>query len=89
MRGLRTEVESESDLEAVPRPLKERAELVLKDLEERTTTGLAALDLLEALAGEKEAAVATVKNSTLPPRAFGAYWTLKDNSALESAGVSA
>ncbi len=89
VRGLRTEVESESDLEAVLRPLKERAELVLKDLEERTTTGLAALDLLEALAGEKEAAVAAVKNSTLPPRAFGVYWTLKDNSALESAGVSA
>ena len=89
VRGLRTEVESESELEAVLRPLKERAELVLKDLEERTTTGLAALDLLEALAGEKEAAVAAVKNSTLPPRVFGVYWTLKDNSALESAGVGA
>ena len=40
------------------RPLKERAENVLKGLEERTTTGLAAMDLLEALAKEKEAAVA-------------------------------
>ena len=89
VRGLRTEVENESELEAVLRPLKERAEHVLKDLEERTTTGLAALDLLEALAGEKEAAVTAVKNSTLPPKVFGVYWTLKDNSALESAGVSA
>ena len=89
VRGLRTEVENESELEAVLRPLKERAERVLQDLEERTTTGLAALDLLEALAGEKEAAVAAVKNSTLLPRVFGVYWTLKDNSALESAGVSA
>ena len=89
VRGLRTKVGGELEPEAVLRPLKERAELVLKDLEERTITGLAALDLLEALAREKEAAVAAVKNSTLPPRVFGVYWTLKDNPALESAGVSA
>ena len=89
VRGLRAEVERESELEAVLRPLKERAELVLKDLEERTTTGLAAMDLLEALAKEKEKAVATARDSTLPPRVFGVYWTLKDNPALESAGVSA
>ncbi len=89
VRGLRAQVENESELEAVLRPLKERAELVLRDLEERTTTGLAALDLLEALAREKEVAVTAVKNSTLPPRVFSVYWTLKDNSALESAGVSA
>ena len=49
VRGLQKEVESEPGLEAVLRPLKERAERVLKGLEERTTTGLAAMDLLEAL----------------------------------------
>ena len=42
VRGLQTEVESEAGLESVLRPLKERAESVLKGLEERTTTGLAA-----------------------------------------------
>ncbi len=89
VRGLREEVESESELEAVLRPLKERAELVLKDLEERTTTGLAALDQLEALAKDKGNAVAAARDSTLTPRAFSVYWTLKDNPALESAGVSA
>ena len=89
VRGLRTEVESESELEVVLRPLKERAERVLKDLEERTTTGLAALDQLEALAREKENAVAAARDSTLTPRVFGVYWALKDNPALESAGVSA
>ena len=89
VRGLQTEVESEPGLEAVLRPLKERAEHVLKGLEERTTTGLAAMDLLEALAKEKEASVAAARESTLPPRAFGVYWTLKDDAAVQAAGVSA
>ena len=89
VRGLEAEVESEPGLESVLRPLKERAEYVLKGLEERTTTGLAAMDMLEALAKEKDAAVAVARDSTLPPRAFGVYWTLKDDAALQAAGVSA
>ena len=78
VRGLQTEVESEPGLESV-----------LKGLEERTTTGLAAMDLLEALAKEKEASVAAARESTLPQRAFGVYWTLKDDAALQAARVSA
>ena len=89
VRGLQAEVESEPGMEAVLRPLKERAESVLKGLEERTTTGLAAMDLLEALAKEKEAAVVVARDSTLPPRAFGVYWTLKEDAALQATGVSA
>ena len=89
VRGLQAEVESDPGLESVLRPLKERAESVLKDLEARTTTGLAALDMLETLAKEKETAVAAARDSTLPPRAFGVYWTLKDDVALRAAGVSA
>ena len=89
VRGLQTEVESEPGLESVLRPLKERAESVLKALEERTTTGLAAMDLLEALAKEKEAAVVAARDSTLPPRAFGVYWTLREDAALQAAGVRA
>ena len=82
-------MESEPGLESVLRPLKERAESVLKGLEERTTSGLAAMDILETLAKEKEAAVVAARDSTLPPRAFGVYWTLKDKPALQAAGVSA
>ena len=89
VRGLQAEADSEPGLESVLRPLKERAEDVLKGLEERTTTGLAAMDLLEALANEKEAAVAAARDSTLPLRAFGVYWALKDDAALQAAGVSA
>ncbi len=89
VRGLQTEVENEPELESVLRPLKERAESVLKGLEERTTTGLAAMDMLEALAREKEAAAAAARDSVLPQRAFGVYWTLKDDAALLAAGVNA
>ena len=70
VRGLQKEVESEPGLEAVLLPLKERAEHVLKGLEERTTSGLAAMDMLEALAKEKEATVAAATDSTLPPEGF-------------------
>ena len=47
------------------------------------------MDVLEVLAREKESALAAAKDSALPPRAFGVYWTLKDDSALKAAGVSA
>ena len=89
VRGLQAEVESEPGLESVLRPLKERAEHVLKDLEDRTTTGLAAMEILEGLAREKDVAVSAASDSTLPPKAFGVYWTLKDDPALTAAGVSA
>ena len=76
--GLQAEVESEPRLESV-----------LKDLEARTTTGIAALDMLETLAKEKETVVAAARDSALPPRAFGVYWTLKDDANLEAAKVKA
>lgn len=89
VRGLQQEVENEPELEAVLRPLKERAEHILKGLEERTTTGLAAMDLLAALAREKEAAVAAAGDSGLSPRAFGVLWALRDNARLKTAGIVA
>ena len=89
VRGLRQEVENRPNLEAVLRPLKERAESILKELEERKTTGLAAMDRLAALAGEKEAAMEAARNSGLSPRAFGVHWALKDHAELKAAGVAA
>ena len=89
VRGFQTEVERETDLEAVLRPLKERAEQILQGLEERTTTGLAAMDMLDAIAKDKEDAETAAENSALPPRAFSVYWTLKDDEALQAAGVDA
>ena len=89
VRGLRQEISSDPDLEPVLLPLKERAERILKDLEDRKTTGLAAMDRLTVLAQEKEAAIAAARNSGLSPRAFGVYWALKDDEGLRVADVVA
>ncbi len=89
VRGLQREVENDSELEAVLRPLKERAERVLEDLEEYKTSGLAAMDQLDALAREKDAAIEAARNSGLSKRAFAVYWVLRDEASLESAGVEA
>ena len=89
VRGLRMDMAAETGLRPVLRPLMDRAEHVLKGLEERTTSGLAAMDTLEALVREREAAATAARDSTLPPKAFGVYWTLRDDGALEAAGVSA
>ena len=89
VRGLRQEISAEPDLEPVLLPLKERAERILKDLEERKTTGLEAMDRLAAIAQDKEAALAAANDSGLSPRAFGVYWALKDDRGLKMAEVGA
>ena len=89
VRGLQREVENDPEMGAILRPLKERAENILKGMEERTTTGLASMDLLAALAKQKEAATKSKIDTGLSPRAFGVYWTLKDDPDLRAAGVNA
>ena len=88
MRGLQREIENEPEMQAVLLPLKDRAERVLKDMEDRKTTGLAAMDRLATLVGEKEAAIEAARNSGLSPRAFGVHWMLKDDPRLAVAGIS-
>jgi type I restriction enzyme R subunit len=68
---------------------KDRAERILKDMEDRKTTGLAAMDLLAALAVEKDAADKAAKDTGLTPKAFGVHWTLKDDTALKASKVEA
>ncbi|HRI92079.1 MAG TPA: HsdR family type I site-specific deoxyribonuclease [Accumulibacter sp.] len=89
VRGLRKEIEDEADMAPVLQPLKDRAERILKELENRNTTGLAAMDMLAALAKEKEAVVKAAKDSGLSTRAFGVYLNLKDDEGLRKAGISA
>ena len=89
VRGLHREVEEDRDSASVLRPLKDRAEQILKDLEERTTTGLAAMDLLADIAREKDAAAKAAKDSGLSPRAFGVYWTLKNDPGFGITGIAA
>lgn len=89
VRGLKKEAEEDAEAAPVLQSLKDRAERILKDLESRNTTGLAAMDMLAALAKEKEEAVKAAKDSGLSNRAFAVFWELKDDAALGAAGISA
>ena len=89
VRGLQREAANDREMGSVLRPLKDRAEHILKDMEDRAITGLAAMDLLAALAREREAAVKSRKESGLPPLAFAVYWALKDAPGISAAGVNA
>ena len=88
VRGLQKEIDDNADAAPVLQTLKDRAERILKDLENRNATGLAAMDMLAALAKEKDEAIKAAKDSGLTTRAFGIHWTLKDDVALRGAGIS-
>ncbi|MCC6661901.1 MAG: HsdR family type I site-specific deoxyribonuclease [Phycisphaerales bacterium] len=87
VRGLSKEMDENPDAAAVLQPLKDRAERILTDLEDRKTTGLAAMDELAALAAEKEAAMKSARESGLSTRAFGVFWSLRDDAAMKTAGI--
>ena len=89
VRSLHQELEEDPAAAPVLRPIADRAERILHDLENRNTTGLAAMDYLAALAKEKDEAIKRAQDSGLSPRAFGVYWSLKDDEALAKAGISA
>jgi type I restriction enzyme R subunit len=88
VRGLQHEIDEDANAAPVLQPLKDRAERILKDMESRKTTGLAAMDLLAALAAEKDAAAKAAKETGLSPKAFGIFWALKDDESLKKGGVS-
>ncbi len=88
VRGLQKEIDEDSTAAPVLQPLKDRAERILKDLEARKTTGLAAMDLLAALAAEKEAAMKSAKESGLSSRAFAVFWVLREDAALKRSNIS-
>jgi type I restriction enzyme R subunit len=89
VRGLQKEIDEDANAAPVLQPLKDRAERILKDMESRKTTGLAAMDLLAALAAEKDAAAKAAKETGLSPKAFGVFWALKGDEALKHAGIVA
>lgn len=89
VRGLQKEMDDNPATAPVLQPLKERAERILKELEERRTTGLAAMEPIVALAAAKEAALRAAEESGLPPRAFAVAWALREDAALQAAGIDA
>jgi type I restriction enzyme R subunit len=87
VRGLQKEMDEDGAKAVLLQSLKERAERILKDLEERKTDGLAAMDLLGALAAEKDAALKSAQESGLSARAFAVAWTLRGDQAMRSAAI--
>jgi len=87
VRGLQHEIDEDPAAAPMLQPLKDRAERILKDLEERKTTGLAAMDQLAALAAEKEAAMKAARDSGLSARAFAVAWVLREDAAVKAAGI--
>ncbi len=88
VRGLQKEIDDNPDAAPVLQPLKDRAERILKDLENRNTTGLAAMDLLVALATEKDTAAKAAKDTGLAPKAFASFWALRDSPILKRGGIA-
>ncbi len=84
VRGLQQEIDSDAAAAPVLQPLRDRAERILKDMEQRRITGLAAMDQLEELAAEKDAAMNAARESGLSARAFAVAWVLRDEVAVKS-----
>ena len=89
VRGLRVEMDGNPAYAPVFQSLKDRAERILRDLEDRKITGLVAMDLLEILAAEKEAAMKAARDSGLTARAFAVYWALREDGAVKAVGIDA
>lgn len=87
VRGLQREIDENPATAPVLQPLKDRADRIIKNLEERKTTGLAAMDQLAALAAEKDAAMQAARNSGLSPRAFAIAWVLREDAAIKAVGI--
>jgi type I restriction enzyme R subunit len=87
IRGLQHEIDEDPNAAAVLQPLKDRADRIVKDLEDRRTTGLAAMDILAALAAEKDAATKAQEETGLPKRPFNVYWALHEDAALKAASI--
>jgi type I restriction enzyme, R subunit len=82
VRGLRKEMEDNPASAVVLQSIKEKADRIIENLEERKINGLAALDELKVVAQEKDEARDAAKNSGMSDRAFGVYWVLSKEQAL-------
>ncbi len=87
LRGLRKEMDDDPAKAVVLRALKERADQVIKNLEERKVTGMAAMDEIAALVVEKEEARKAAEQSGLSDIGFAVHWQLGRDEALNKVGL--
>lgn len=88
VRGLTKEIVEQPDTAPLLQTIKERADRVLQDMEQRQITALAAMDQLAALALERDEALRAARASGLSARSFAVSWALRDDAALRAAGVA-
>ena len=89
VRGLQDEIDGDPEKAPILRPLKDRAEHILEDLQNRNASSFAAMEQLAAMARVKEEAERAAKDSGLSTRAFGLFWTLRKDESLAAAGITA
>jgi len=87
VRGLRAEMDDDPAKAVVLRALKERADQVIKNLEERKITGMAAMDEIAALVADKEEARRAADDSGLSDVGFAVHWQLSRDDAISAAGL--
>jgi type I restriction enzyme, R subunit len=87
LRGLRKEMDEDPAKAVVLRALKERADQVIKNLEERKITGMAAMDEIAALVVEKGEARKAAEESGLSDVGFAVHWQLSRDQALSGVGL--
>jgi type I restriction enzyme R subunit len=87
LRGLRKEMDEDPAKAVVLRDIKERADQVIKNLEERKVTGMAALDEIAALVVEKDEARKAAQRSGLIDIGFAVHWQLSRDEGLTAAGL--
>ncbi|SIL62624.1 HsdR family type I site-specific deoxyribonuclease [Mycobacteroides abscessus subsp. abscessus] len=87
LRGLRKEMEDNPAVAVALQSIREKADRVIENLEERKVNGLAALDELKAIAEEKDRLREFAKESGLSDRAFGIYSALSTERSLSELKV--
>jgi type I restriction enzyme, R subunit len=87
LRGLRNEMDEDPATAVVLEGLLTRSERIIRDLEERKITGLAAMDELAALAAEKSEARRRAEESGLSDLGFAVFWVMEQDKAIVSSGL--
>lgn len=85
LRGLRKEMEEDPAGAVVLQNIKDRADRVMQNLEDRKINGIAAMVELEALAKEKAAAKQMAKESGLSDLGFAIYWVISQDDGAKTA----
>jgi type I restriction enzyme R subunit len=89
LRGLQKEMEDDPTMAVILQSIKDKADRVIENLEQRKVTGLAAIDELAALAAEKNEAKKEAEDSGLSKVGFAVYWVVKQEPAVKASDIDA